>query len=62
MADLKCTISDTSSQSEEIPSKKRDLKAKRKNKDDEGEVIEMDAKFSLIDDTLKKDVSKILKR
>lgn len=62
MADLRRTISETSSEPDVAPIKKWDVKADWKQKDDEEEdVIQMDTRFSLVDDNLKKDVSKILK-
>jgi hypothetical protein len=63
MADLKCTISD--SDSEPSQPRKREEKAERKKKTSEStndDEAPMDAGFSLIDDSYKKDVSKIMKK
>jgi hypothetical protein len=64
MADLRRTISDSSSEDEKQPKqvKRRDEKGEtKKKKEDTDDLMQMDTNFSLIVDT-HKDVSKILRK
>jgi len=60
MATLKGTISDSD---EEAPNmKKRDKKASKKQRGEDDEQIKLDSHFTMIDDSLRKDVSLINKK